>query len=227
VQAAAGVLRHGVDVPGLAVAIHKAIPAEAGLGGGSADAAAVLVALQHLLDDAPSDEAMLEIAAAIGSDVPACFMGGLMRMTGRGEDVKQLTPVDGWVAVVAVPSTRLSTATVYRAWSDLPAGTRPREIEAPAALRDLADVLVNDLEPAALLVDPELARFRDAVRDAAGVEPLLAGSGSAYVVVVDASIGSEVMAASISAALAADGFAPRLVAAGAPAQRGVDLLGEG
>lgn len=224
VQAAALVLRRASEPHGLAVAIHKGIPAEAGLGGGSADAAAVIRALEGLVPGAPAGADAMALAAEVGSDVPACLTGGLLRMSGRGERVDRLEPIHGWAVVIAVPETRLSTAAVYRAWSELAPDHELRVVEPPPALRGVTDVLVNELEPAALLVEPGLAGFRDAFREATGIEPLLAGSGSAYVAVVDGAIGPEVMAAAVADGLEAAGHAPRLVAVGEPATQGVELL---
>ena len=139
-----------------AVHVHKAIPAGGGLGGGSADAAAVL--RWAGVDD-------VAVAAALGADVPFCLVGGRARVRGVGEQVEPLPLVDRTFTLVT-PPVAVSTPAVYRAWDELggPAGER------------------NDLEPAALVVAPELARWRDRIQEVAGEPPTLAGSGATWFV---------------------------------------------
>lgn len=139
------------------VRVEKRIPAGAGLGGGSADAAAVLrwAGCTDLI-----------LAASIGSDVPFCLVGGRARVTGVGEVVEPL-PHEDRVFTLLVPPVAVPTAAVYRAWDDLGGPTGEGG---------------NDLEPAALAVAPELARWRDRLGEATGVAPRLAGSGSTWFV---------------------------------------------
>lgn len=139
------------------VRLTKRIPAGAGLGGGSADAAAVL-RWAGCTDPA--------VAASLGADVPFCVVGGRARVTGIGEVVRPLPPVERTYTLV-VPPFGVPTAEVYRAWDRLggPHADGP-----------------NDLEPAALAVAPELAEWRDRLAAATGTRPALAGSGSAWFV---------------------------------------------
>lgn len=139
------------------VRLTKRIPAGAGLGGGSADAAAVL--RWAGVDD-------LQLAARLGADVPFCVRGGRARVTGVGEVLEALPYRDRTYTLVTPPF-GCSTPAVYQAWDDLggPTGTGP-----------------NDLEPAALLVEPRLAEWRDRMADATGTTPVLAGSGSTWFV---------------------------------------------
>ncbi len=160
------------------IAIHKEIPAGAGLGGGSADAAAVLIAVRRLYGLPLNDSELADIGAGLGADVPACLRGGALRMRGIGDVIRSITlPAIG--LVIATPHFGCPTPAVYRAWDDLggPAGRRV-ETGVPGL-----EVLVNDLEPAALAVEPRLAGFREHVEDLAGHPVVLAGSGSSYVVV--------------------------------------------
>ncbi len=139
------------------VELTKHIPAGAGLGGGSADAAAILRwAGMH----------DLERAASIGADVAFCLVGGRARVSGIGEVVEPLPPEQRTFTVVT-PAIHCSTPAVYRRWDELGGPTA----DGP-----------NDLEPAALAVAPELAAVRDALGDATGVTPCLAGSGSSWFV---------------------------------------------
>ena len=139
------------------VTLTKRIPAGAGLGGGSADAAAVL--RWAGLDDP-------EQAATLGADVPFCVRGGRARVTGIGEVLEPLPFIERTFTLVTPPF-GCSTPAVYRAWDDLggPRSTGP-----------------NDLEGAALVVAPELAAWRDDLASATGVVPVLAGSGSTWFV---------------------------------------------
>jgi 4-diphosphocytidyl-2-C-methyl-D-erythritol kinase len=145
---------------GAQVSLVKRIPVGAGLGGGSADAAAVL-RWAGCRD--------LDVAARLGSDVPFCLVGGRCHVGGKGELVDALPwePMAGRTFTLLTPPFGVSTAAVYRAWDDLggPAGQGP-----------------NDLEPAALLVEPRLAEWRDRLAAAVGQTPVLAGSGSTWFV---------------------------------------------
>ncbi|MFV0308555.1 MAG: 4-(cytidine 5'-diphospho)-2-C-methyl-D-erythritol kinase [Desertimonas sp.] len=139
------------------VHIVKRIPHGGGLGGGSADAGAIL-------RWAGVDDPV--VATRLGADVPFCVRGGRARVGGIGEVLTALPDVARTVTLV-VPPFGVSTPAVYRAWDDMgaPNGDGP-----------------NDLEPAALVVEPRLADWRDAIMAAAGVRPVLAGSGSTWFV---------------------------------------------
>ena len=139
------------------VRLTKTIPAGAGLGGGSADAAAVL-RWAGVHDVA--------LAARLGADVPFCLRGGRARVTGIGEVLEPLPVVDRTFTLVTPPF-GCSTPAVYRAWDDLGGPTGAG---------------ANDLEPAALLVEPRLAEWRDQLGAATGEVPVLAGSGSTWFV---------------------------------------------
>ena len=161
--------------------LTKGIPAGGGLGGGSADAAASLRAVQHLVGG-PSDAVVAAVGASLGSDVPFCLTGGGAWMRGRGERVDPVAVGALWV-VVATPPLAVSTPAVYRAWDELGGPTAARRLPAPGAVAHLTDALANDLEPAAEVVEPRLAAFRADLEEAVGLPALLAGSGASYAVV--------------------------------------------
>jgi 4-diphosphocytidyl-2-C-methyl-D-erythritol kinase len=148
------------DACGSPVELHieKNIPHGAGLGGGSADAAAVLRALG----------AEPSVAATLGADVPFCMDGWPARVRGIGEILEPADVAPGWV-LIAAPPFECSTPEVYAAWDALGGPHTPP----------------NDLEPAAHHVEPRLDAFKAAVESAAGAPAVLAGSGSAYAVVFD------------------------------------------
>ena len=139
------------------VRLVKRIPAGGGLGGGSSDAATVL--RWAGVDD-------LGIAGKLGADVPFCLHGGRARVGGTGEVLTPL-PFEARTYTLLTPPFGCSTPAVYRTWDALdgPSGDGP-----------------NDLEPAALRVEPRLAEWRDRLEGATGRTPVLAGSGSTWFV---------------------------------------------
>ena len=139
------------------ISIHKSIPHGGGLGGGSTDAAAVL--RWAGIDDP-------DAAARIGADVAFCLHGGRARVTGIGEVIDPL-PYHERVVTLVIPPLQVSTPAVYKAWDDLggPSGDGP-----------------NDLEPAALVVEPRLAEWRRRIEVLTGQTPVLAGSGATWFV---------------------------------------------
>jgi 4-diphosphocytidyl-2-C-methyl-D-erythritol kinase len=138
-----------------AVRVEKNIPAGGGLGGGSADAAAIL-------RWAGCDDRV--VAMGIGADVPFSLAGGRARVTGIGEVVDPL-PFTDRVFTLVMPPFGVSTVAAYRAWDNLggPTGIGP-----------------NDLQSAAEAVEPRLAVWRERITALAGRPPILAGSGSTW-----------------------------------------------
>lgn len=161
----------------VAVEIDKHIPVQAGLGGGSSDAAAALVGADrvHGLDLSP--DLLERVAARVGSDVPFFVRGGAQWAQGRGE---LLSParVPRFAALLAKPDLGLSTAAVYRAFDRLPAPHPLDESRPRAAAGEVLARSRNDLWPAALALAPGLGAVARAL-GAAGAKPvLLCGSGS-------------------------------------------------
>ncbi len=178
---------------GASLWLRKRVPAGAGLGGGSADAAAVLVALRELLRGEHGveigDGELLQVGAALGSDVPFCVAGrGAAWMRGRGEVLEPVALEGSLPVVVAVPRFRLSTVDVYRAYDDLGSERSHRVVAAPDAIAPLVAELRNDLEPAAEMVEPALCDFRRQLERSAHAPALLAGSGSAYALIPSAEV---------------------------------------
>src|SRR5207302_1227651 len=138
------------------VRLVKRIPPGGGLGGGSADAAAVL---------RWAGVADVELAASLGADVPFCLTGGRARVRGIGEMVAAL-PFEDRTFTLLVPPFGVSTPAVYGAWDAMGGPTGE----------------ANDLEAAALAVEPRLATWRDRLGEQTGRTPILAGSGSTWFV---------------------------------------------
>jgi len=180
------VAHHGLDLAA-GIEIHKGIPVAGGLAGGSADAAAALVALDRLWDLRTSDDDLLAIAAELGSDVPFALLGGSAHGLGHGELVEPLTDHGSYWWVVVPSDDGLSTPAVYREFDALhPDLTRAAHEESPtdlvAALERgdpdaLASSMRNDLEGAALSLRPELAERMAQVQDHCDRTVMLSGSG--------------------------------------------------
>ncbi len=161
------------------VALTKRIPAGAGLGGGSSDAAAVL-------RWAGVDDPLA--AASLGADVPFCVHGGRALVRGIGEVLEPLEFEEASF-VICTPPLAVATALVYQAFDELgPGGARGP----------------NDLEAAAICVAPELAWWRALIADATGSAPVLAGSGASWFLEC-ATARAERAAAALVAAVAAEG----------------------
>ncbi len=142
------------------VSITKNIPSGGGLGGGSADAAAIL-RWAGFTD--------LASAAKLGADIAFCMIGGRARVSGIGEVVNPLKKISREITLV-VPPFRVSTPAVYRALDQL----------TDFCKTSLKHSSVNELEPAAIMVEPRLEIWKQKISQACGVEPTLAGSGSTW-----------------------------------------------
>lgn len=165
--------------PPLDIVIEKRVAVAAGLGGGSSDAAAVLVALA---DIEGIDGSMLPpVAERIGADVPLFLVGGTCVIEGRGEVVTPRRPgLEGVGVAVVVPPFELSTADVYRTWDALagPQGPVLGERGVPPVLRSEGP-LRNDLYPAAVALRPELSDWRSELESRWGTAVAMSGSGPA------------------------------------------------
>lgn len=179
---------HGVEVHGH-VHVRKEIPIAGGLAGGSADAAAALVALDRFWDLGTSDDDLLRLAADLGSDVPFSLIGGTALGTGRGEIVESVPDTGTWWWVVVPSSEGMSTPAVYRHFDELSpeAPAEPSSagdvLEALACgdVERLAEVMRNDLEMAACDLRPELAELIVNGEEAGALRGMVTGSGPTVV----------------------------------------------
>ncbi len=156
--------------------LDKEIPAAAGLGGGSADAAAALAIGGHLFG--VERDTLAGLAVGLGSDVPFCFTGGTAEVSGTGERLRPRAPAAGFAVAVVVPPIELATGAVYSKWDELggPHGEAPATTAVPPALRNEGP-LANDLLPAALAVTPALGDWRSELAARWSRPVLLTGSG--------------------------------------------------
>jgi 4-diphosphocytidyl-2-C-methyl-D-erythritol kinase len=176
--------RRGWAAPGVRIEIDKRIPVAAGLGGGSADAAAVL-RLARALEDVP-DDVIVHIARELGADVPGQLRPGLSLGTGAGEEIEPLEPLAAHALVIVPQPFPLSTSEVYAEADRL---NLPRTQEELAEFRrSLAaaaapgavlpeKLLVNDLAPATISLAPSAAQALREVRRAGADQALVCGSG--------------------------------------------------
>lgn len=178
VERALAELRKIATVPPLAMSLSKEIPIAAGLGGGSSDAAAALVAGAEIVG--MSRLSLDEAAARVGSDVPLFLTGGTLMMRGRGEEIEALEPLEGFAVAVVVPEFGLGTGDVYQRWDELegPTGSAVPDGLLPPALRG-GIPMRNDLLPAALDLEPRLGDFISDIASLWGSAVSLTGSGSA------------------------------------------------
>lgn len=176
---------------GLSIRVDKRVPVAGGMAGGSADAAAALVACNELWDLGLGDEQLHAIGRSFGADVPACLAGGIALGTGRGDHMSVLREGDEagaeyqhhWVMLLAHEG--LSTPSVFREFDRVDAAGAPALAEPTpeevAALcagpESLRHCLVNDLQAPALRLRPELAETIAAATDAGALAVTLSGSG--------------------------------------------------
>lgn len=167
--------------------LNKVIPAEAGLGGGSSNAAAALVGAATLWGVGVEDERVQEVASRLGADVSFFLKGGCARLSGKGDVFEaQLEPRSGFVLLVR-PDAGVSTGKAYAAFDEDPVLPSSEYLSSIAALDAAVDVsLYNNLEKAACSVTPVVAQVLEWGRAAAGEENVvLCGSGSAVCCIFD------------------------------------------
>lgn len=175
-----------VDAPVTRLHLTKRIPVAAGMAGGSADAAATLLALNELWEADLERERLRDLATRLGADVPFCVTGGTALATGTGTATAQVLTRGVYHWVVGISKQPLETAAVYRAYDEV-AG--PTDYEPDAVLHALrtGDVealgaaLHNDLEVAAIHLRPELRDAKQAVLDAGALGAVVSGSGPTVV----------------------------------------------
>jgi 4-diphosphocytidyl-2-C-methyl-D-erythritol kinase len=187
-------MRLGIDLSGLHVRVRKRIPMQAGLGGGSSDAAALLRGLRDVFAarGAPISDEAIRNAAQIGSDVPACLVRGFKRVEGTGDVVvREQLPTPPWGLLLLRPPVGVPTSEAYRL---LDAGRSSAPLSSdPSSERDLQELcgaiqtndfpracslLQNDFQPVVELLFPSVAEARQRLREAGAAATLLCGSGS-------------------------------------------------
>jgi len=189
---------------GCSITLLKSVPHGSGLGGGSSDAATTLVALDQLMKSGWSVDRLLKVGATIGSDVPFFFLTPSAVLTGRGEKVEKTAPPAVKWAVLVLPPMHVSTAECYRQFDfmglgdDECVGNGP-DFSAWASLNaaDLSSRLINDLEPAAFALQPNLAALRDRIEQDTKRIVRMSGSGSSLFVLADDQAVADEIAATV------------------------------
>lgn len=173
---------------GLAITLRKNIPHQAGLGGGSADAAGVLVALNHIYGNKLSENELCEIGVKVGADVPFCIVGGTKRAQGIGERFTSVSPMPDCSIVIAKPDFGVSTV---KAYADYDLLQNPKRLDISALLDSLqssnltalADSLHNAFEQ--VVLNEELNAIKTVMSSCGALGSLMSGSGSAVFALFD------------------------------------------
>lgn len=180
----------GKDPQGVSIRIHKRIPSQAGLAGGSADAAAVLVALNQHEGEPFTRMELASIGARIGSDVPFCVIGGTALVSGRGENVVPVTSMADCFYCVAMPDFSMSTAEVYARFDAEGSSRTPDSSAMLQALEGgelfhIAGYVSNAMEPIVASQHPLIYELKAAMLDSGALGTSMTGSGSAVFGVFD------------------------------------------
>jgi 4-diphosphocytidyl-2-C-methyl-D-erythritol kinase len=207
------------DSLGASLSIKKSIPVAGGLAGGSANGAAALLACAVLWDLDVSPEELRRLAAELGSDVPFALLGGTAVGSGRGEDVAPALARGTYQWVLAFGHHGLSTAAVYRRFDELSPDAQPPVVppDLMNALRSgdpklLGAALSNDLQPAALDLQPRLRTVLQTGLEYGALGALVSGSGPTCAFLVE----SEAAALDLSVSLSAEGVCRAVRRATAP-----------
>jgi 4-diphosphocytidyl-2-C-methyl-D-erythritol kinase len=173
----------GYELP-VRIRLHKKIPAGAGLGGGSADAAAVLVGMNELFSLGLNHEELCDIGSRIGADVPFCLTGGTALGEGKGEVLTALPAPPGHHLVLTKPVRGAETGGIYRAYDKRHVEGRASVDPVVAALRSgdlsaFAEAVGNDLEPVTAGFVPEVAAYKRELLRAGALGAAMTGTGTA------------------------------------------------
>lgn len=179
----------GKDPDGIEIRITKRIPSEAGMGGGSADAAAVLRALNRHYGEPLSIFALAELGAQVGSDVPFCTVCGTAMVEGRGEKLRKLPDMPDCIIVVCKPDFSVSTPELYKKIDDVTIAKRPdhQAMESALLAGDLLKVshnLCNVFDPVVTEEHLELNYIKSLFHQYGAVGYQMTGSGSACYAIV-------------------------------------------
>lgn len=183
-RAAMALKKHTGYPGGAAIHVEKRIPVGAGMGGGSADAAAVLVGLNKLWQLGLSQEALEAIGLTLGADVPFCIRGGLTRTTGIGEVMAPLPCGRTWPLVVVQPCEGLSTKEIFTAYHEGVVDARPDNDAASLALAKgdgpaLSAAMANVMQPVSEQRRPAIAEAIRKLTEQGAFAAQMTGSGSA------------------------------------------------
>jgi len=170
---------------GARIHLEKRIPARAGLGGGSSDAAITLIGLSYLWELNPTKEELHRIASDLGADVPVFFFGGAARGTGIGNEIKALPDLPKRDLLIVKPNANISTSDAYKTVDQRSLTTPDTKTILPSSeAKEFFDTptfeaLQNDFEPVVFQLEPEIEKAKAALMNAGARVAMLCGSGSA------------------------------------------------
>ncbi len=167
----------GLD-DGVDIRIEKAVPIGAGMGGGSADAAGVLVGMNELFETNLTTEQLCDIGIKVGSDVPMCIIGGLTRVSGVGDTVASLGTLPNYYFVVAMAGSGMSTAEAYRRFDEIgtPVPANTQEAIDSLGSTEFFDTLRNDFEHSTTI---DIEPVKQKMLNHGALTALMTGSGAA------------------------------------------------
>lgn len=176
--------RTGKTPEGLSIRIKKRIPMEAGLAGGSSDAAAVLRGLNTLMGEPLDPFTLAEVGAQVGSDVPFCVLGGTALCEGRGEVVTILPPAPKLLITLCKPDFGISTKALYEKIdateiTDRPDNEAMIKVLCAGNVPEIGQLLKNVFEPVAIAGHPEIESIKQTMRSCGALGTQMTGSGSA------------------------------------------------
>jgi len=184
---------HNIPTPDLQVDIHKRIPVAGGMAGGSSDAAAMLVALNEFFYQEQgitrlSKAELAALGAKLGSDIPFCLYGGLAIGTNRGEQIQELPDLQfesNWL--LCISNQGLSTPLVFHKFDELSSGNSFSDLGSLRinSAQELAAVISNDLEEAALALMPALADLKEQLEESGALRAMVSGSGPTIAALFD------------------------------------------
>lgn len=182
---AAQAMKNATGYPdGVSINVHKRIPVGAGMGGGSSDAAAVLIGLNHLWQTRLQPNELESIGLSLGADVPFFIRGGLTRTRGIGEKLEDIECLYDYRLIIIQPCSGLSTAQVYSLWNESDCLKHPDTDTAEDALKkghlsSLCDSIFNVLQPVAEKLRPEIVQACQLLKRYGALTAVMTGSGSA------------------------------------------------
>lgn len=175
----------GIVSDGLTIRMRKRIPSQAGMGGGSSDAAAVLRGLNRHYGFPLTQQELADLGATVGSDVPFCVVGGTVMCEGRGELLRPLKPLGDCVIVICKPAFSMSTPVLYQKLDESEIVVRPNNAAMEYALIEgdipgVAKLLKNVFDPVVSAQFPLMDKIRQMFIDGGTLGCQMSGSGSAF-----------------------------------------------
>lgn len=170
------------------IKIEKHIPLQAGLGGGSADGAAVLYALNLLYETTLSNEEIIRIGASVGSDIPFCYFGGTALVKGKGEIIEPIKPISIPELLIIKPHFSVSTAWAYSHYKDLKISAKPINDISNNIHSDLSNYCYNIFELICSDKHSEISEIKSMCKKMGAELVFMSGSGSSFFVIAESDV---------------------------------------